>query len=257
MLIDKIYLTETDPSLWVSDNIEHLNTYFEQHLEPDEIHPAVLYSYYVDYYLSQVQNGGIAQFAYNTQWRSGTLHYVEFGLAEMGATEHLNLLEEIADVILQDIGIDNFIEFTREDFFAETAHQQVIKDKLNALNDKFFAINARENLATLNQHFLHHHPDTVVVSFAEFQTTLQQLKQHPTLQARQHEHLSQLPSHLRRIHQLCEECGCELLHVMEKENDDEPWHFFTSRGRFFMVEQGDKVVMMTYRNPEIVASINK
>lgn len=252
LLIDKIYLTETEQTELVFTNIKNVNAYFDLHVHSDEISPAVLYSYYVDYYLSQVLNGGIAQFAYNSRWNSGMLHYVEFGLAEMGATQHLELLEEIADVIMGQIGIDNFINFTQQNLL----NKNKIHDKLNRLTDKFLQINKKENLEILNNQFLQHHADTVFISHQEFKQFLQKLKQNPMLQARQNEHLEQLPSHVRYIRQLCDEHGCELLHIMDKEND-EHWHFFTSRGRFFMVEQGDNVVMMTYHNPEIVARINK
>lgn len=253
MLIDKIYLTESNPTQLVSNNIEQVNTYFDLHIASEEILPAVLHSYFVDYYLSQVMSGGIAQFAHSSQWRSAVMQYVEFGLAEMGATEHLELLDEIADVIMQDIGIDNFISFTQQNFSVESE----IKTKLNTLNDKFFTINARQNLSTLNQDFLQTHPQTVFVSFAEFQTILSELKQNPVLQEKQNQHLANLPSYERYILRLCEQYGCELIHIMDRESDDENWHFFTSRGRFFMVENGDDVLMMTYRNPEIVASLSK
>ena len=129
LLIDKIYLTETELTELVFTNIENVNAYFDLHVHSDEISPAVLYSYYVDYYLSQVLNGGIAQFAYNSRWNSGMLHYVEFGLAEMGATQHLELLEEIADVIMGQIGIDNFINFTQQNLL----NKNKIHDKLNRL----------------------------------------------------------------------------------------------------------------------------
>lgn len=253
MLIDKIYLTETDPAHLVSANVESVNAYFDLHIQPDDILPTVLYSYYVDYYLSQVLNGGIAQFAYNSGWRSNTLHYVEFGLHEMGATEHLQLLEATADVIMGQIGIDNFIQFTNENLFGDNA----IRDKLNELTEKFFQINEHENLQNINNAFLQNHSDTVFISFNELQKFLQQLKQNPILQQRQQQYLSELPSHLRYIYQLCEQYGCELLHLVDKENDDESWHFFTNRGRFFIKENGDNVLMMTYRNPEIVAKIEK
>lgn len=253
MLINKIYLTDTDPTQLVSSNIECVNAYFALHIEPDEMLPAILYSYYVDYYLSQVLNGGIAQFAYNTAWRSGTLHYVEFGLHEMGANEHLQLLEDIAELIIGQIGIDNFIQFTGENLLGDNA----IRDKLNELTEKFLKINQYENLEHINNIFLKNHSYSVFISFSEFQQVLQTLKHHPLLKDRQQQHLAELPSHLRYIHQLCEQYGCEVLSVLDKENDSDNWHFFTNRGRFFIQETADKVVMMTYRNPEIVAEISK
>lgn len=42
----------------VSSNIDLLNALLNEYLNEDEIHPASLQSYYVDYYHAQVHNGG-------------------------------------------------------------------------------------------------------------------------------------------------------------------------------------------------------
>ena len=73
-----------------------------------------------------------------------------------------------------------------------------------SLTDKFLQINKKENLEILNNQFLQHHADTVFISHQEFKQFLQKLKQNPMLQARQNEHLEQLPSHVRYIRQLCD-----------------------------------------------------
>lgn len=71
MLIDKIYITPSDDSTLLNtvfSNVDNVNAYFEQHLHSDEILPAVLYSYYAEYYRSQVLAGGVAQFAHQSRW---------------------------------------------------------------------------------------------------------------------------------------------------------------------------------------------
>lgn len=254
MLIDKIYLTDNKPEHIIYTNIDSVNAYFEHHLQSDEILPAVLYSYYVDYYLSQVLNGGIAQFAYNTRWNSTILHFVEYGLHEMGASEHLNLLEKIADTIMHDIGIDNFLQFTEQNLLGDNA----IRDKLNNLMPEFDKINQIENLEKINQNFLQNHPDLTIVSNQEFKNILKNLQQNPTIQTRKQSYLAELPTHYQYIYQLCEQYDCELLSVLDKaDTDDDNWHFFTSRGRFFLQEIDNEVLMMTYRNPIAVAKMEK
>lgn len=44
----------------VSSNIDLLNALLNEYLNEDEIHPASLQSYYVDYYHAQVHNGGFS-----------------------------------------------------------------------------------------------------------------------------------------------------------------------------------------------------
>lgn len=168
MLIDKIYITDNHPEHIIYANIDSVNAYFEHHLQSDEILPAVLYSYYVDYYLSQVLNGGIVQFAYNTRWHSTILHYVEYGLHDMGASEHLNFLEKIADMIMHEIGIDNFLQFTEQNLFDDNT----ILDKLNQFMSEFDKINHIESLEKINKNYLQNHPDLTIISNQEFKNIL-------------------------------------------------------------------------------------
>lgn len=253
MLIDKIYITDNQPEHIIYANIDSVNAYFEHHLQSDEILPAVLYSYYVDYYLSQVLNGGIAQFAYNTRWHSTILHYVEYGLHDMGASEHLNFLEKIADMIMHEIGIDNFLQFTEQNLFDDNT----IRDKLNQFMSEFDKINHIENLEKINKNYLQNHPDLSIISKFEFKEILKNISQNPIIQTRKQNYLAELPSHYQYIYQLCEQYDCELLSVLDKAENDENWHFFTSRGRFFLQETADNVLMLSYGSSAVVASMVK
>ena len=59
----------------VSSNIDLLNALLNEYLNEDEIHPASLQSYYVDYYHAQVHNGGFSQFVYNIVRTNGFSHW--------------------------------------------------------------------------------------------------------------------------------------------------------------------------------------
>lgn len=57
-----------DPCDLISSNIDVVNALLNEHLNPDEISIDALRSYYVDYFLSQLNNGGFSQFVYNSRW---------------------------------------------------------------------------------------------------------------------------------------------------------------------------------------------
>jgi hypothetical protein len=60
-------------------------------------HDALL-SYYVDYYLAEVNNGGFAQFVYNTAWKPRVVALVKQGLSAIGALKHAELFWRTAGV---------------------------------------------------------------------------------------------------------------------------------------------------------------
>lgn len=258
MLIDKTYITPSDDSTLLNtvfSNVDNVNAYFEQHLHSDEILPAVLYSYYAEYYRSQVLAGGVAQFAHQSRWQGEILHFVEHALHEIGASEHLALLDKIADKILHQIGVDNFMAFTEQAF--DNTHP--IAQALSVFTDEFIQINHTENLAKLNHDYLQQHLALVIIDEKDFKNLLKELDNQPTLQQRQQQFLAELLLHEQQIRQLCTIYGCELLHIFDKEKADDGWHFFTSRGRFFLQQSspqnGNEINMMTYVNPTAVATL--
>lgn len=147
----------------------------------DEILPAVLYSYYVEYYRSQVVTGSVAQFAHQTRWQSEILHFVEHGLHEIGASEHLALLDKIADKILHQIGVDNFVASTEQSF----DNRHPIAQALSVFTDEFIQINDTENLAKLNHDYLQQHSKLVIIDEEGFKNLLKELDKRLILQQRQ------------------------------------------------------------------------
>jgi len=70
MLVDHIVVSQesignSDVYAVIESNISVVNYLLEEGAEPGELSPDALGSYYVDYYLAEVTNGGIAQFMFN------------------------------------------------------------------------------------------------------------------------------------------------------------------------------------------------
>lgn len=193
----------------------------------------------MEYYRSQVVTGSVAQFAHQTPWQGEILHFVEHGLHEIGASEHLALLDKIADKILHQIGVDNFVAFAEQAF----DNRHPIAQTLAVFADKFIQINHIENLAKLNHNYLQQHSELVMIDEKGFKNLLKELDNQLTLQQRQQQFLAELPLHEQQIRQLCTIYGCELLHIFDKEKADDGWHFFTSRGRFFLQQSSPQTAM--------------
>src|SRR3954451_1135478 len=90
-----------DPSEIVESNIAFLNALFEEYLTAEEISRDALRSYYVDYYLAQVNNGGFSQFIYNSRWNARTVELVREGLSVIGAGKHLRVFDQGARLVEQ------------------------------------------------------------------------------------------------------------------------------------------------------------
>ncbi|WP_413511992.1 DUF4375 domain-containing protein [Myroides odoratus] len=120
-------------------------------------HDAFL-SYYVDYYLSQYENGNFSQFVYNTGADFEVIDWIIDGLKKMGSTEHLALLQKQVEVLeaMDEVVLEAFIE---SDYFGANP----IRDLLN--NDSFFTL--KEDLIDLNATWLKTHPDLLVLSTDE------------------------------------------------------------------------------------------
>ena len=109
----------------VSSNIDLLNILLNEYLNEDEIHPASLQSYYVDYYHAQVHNGGFSQFVYNTGANERIFALVEQGLAAMGAEQNLNLFRR-AISSLQQFDEAQMEAFLNGEYFGENETRDIL-----------------------------------------------------------------------------------------------------------------------------------
>ncbi|RKR15522.1 DMP19 family protein [Arthrobacter oryzae] len=96
----------------VDANVAVVNAMFEELLDEDEISPAALRSYYVDFYLSQALAGGFAQYVFTAPEREEIDPYVREGLAGMGAAAHLDLFNRTVAAFgaLTDTDVDTYLD---------------------------------------------------------------------------------------------------------------------------------------------------
>lgn len=136
-------------------NISVLNLLRDLNVGSHQLQRDALISYYIDYYLSQVKNGGFAQFVYNA-WDPELVDLILDGLKRIEADQHALFLKAQIEKV-QALEEDEFKAFMKGNLFGENA----LRDLLNSDNDAFYAI--EEDLIQLNGQWLKAHPKLKVL----------------------------------------------------------------------------------------------
>jgi hypothetical protein len=237
----------------VRSNIDFINELRGQHIRFDEVSQDALRSYQVDYYLAQMLNGGFAQFVMNSGWGAGTVSLVREGLAAMGATEHLELFEVGTGLVqsLGDAGLKRFFATSIQDY-AKSPELAVLK----AVDDRFFALDKRHSLSSLNRAWLRSHPNLVRASAEQIKAEiLRRAGLVPDRAERIAAAEANAPRYLKLIRALVAKSGQQLLLVtagdpnrMFEGAPTTAWYFRTDQGLFHMVDAGGKAIMFRGRS---------
>lgn len=142
----------------VYSNVTVVNLLLDQGLEEKDLHKDALASYYADYYLAQVENGGFSQFVYNSRWQKIVNDRITYGLEQMGATKHLALFNKLREKV-DAIPNDEIQKYFESEYFGENE----MRDTLNNLDDDTF-FNLNENISDLNGMWLKNHKDVQILS---------------------------------------------------------------------------------------------
>ncbi len=156
----------------IESNLTVVNLLRDEGYPVDQITAESRASYWVDFYLAQMNNGGFPQFVYNTRWAPMVIGEVEAGLVRMRAGEHLDLFRTLAARVaaLPSGTLDAFLA---SDLFGDNP----IRDQLST-ND-FFPLNKRHGLIELNHGFLRGLPNLTVLSIDDMFAALEDVLGRP------------------------------------------------------------------------------
>lgn len=251
-------VASADPYDIVSANIEVVNALFGEHLRADEIAPDALRSYYVDYYLAQVENGGFSQFVYNSHWSPLMNGFIREGLAAIEAAGHLALFNESA-ALVEQLGAEPLQTFLESELFGTNP----TRDALDINNDRFYALSETEDLVALNAAWLRSLPNLKVMTAAQIKAEIARRgaalsdRQTRVRAARENE-----PRYLKLIRALIAKVGHELSRVTAGDPNHQhngqrvvAWHFLTDKGHHYMVDADGKAVMFNGTTKEVVTEI--
>jgi hypothetical protein len=244
---ESLYSDDPDYDI-VQANIDFINGLFHEYYEINEVSQDALRSYYVDYYLAQMENGGFAQFVRNSGWTAATVRLVREGLVAMNATSHLQLFEE-GVALVESLG-----EQRLNDFFATSLQnyaQNPERAVLAAIDKRFCQLDERESLRTLNSVWLRKHPNLVPATPEQIEAEIQRrgglvLDRAERIAAAE----ANAPRYLKLIRALVARTGHQLQRVTagDPNRDFEgaktiAWYFLTDQGLFHMVDACGKAIM--------------
>lgn len=147
----KAYNSEDHNDL-ISSNISFINVLVEEGWGYEKCNINAVQSYFVDYYLEQMNNGGFSQFIYNTQGDDYVYKSVEKGLEMITATNHLNLFKMQLQ-IWEQLSDSDKQKYLASQYFGGNTIRDLLDEKL----DGYFLLED-ENLLELNYQYLHSYP---------------------------------------------------------------------------------------------------
>ncbi len=260
----------------VDANVNVVNAMFEELLDTDEISPAALRSYYVDFYLTQALAGGFAQYVFTAPEREEVDPYVRDGLAAMGAAAHLDLFNRTVAAFgaLTDTDVDSYLDggssWTAEGDTEGDEPGDGVSDavrRIEELDGEFESILETEDISALNAAWLLGQEDLLVLADDDLDAHIAgRVARLPDLAERQaaaaEEALLDAPEFEQIIRELCDIAG----HSLERITMGDPnyehngettlaWHFTTEQGEFLMLEDDDEAFMLNPRTQEILAAV--
>lgn len=248
----------------VDANVHVVNAMYAELLDADEIAPAALRSYYVDFYVTQSLEGGFAQYVFTAD-RDETDPLIREGLEAMGATAHLELFNRTVEAF-EALSEEDEERYLDGDLDTEEESTDGVRT-LEELDGEFEELFETENITALNASWLLGQEGLLVLDEDGLAAYIErQVALIPDLEERQAradaEVLKDAPDFEIIIRELCDVAGYELrkitmgdpnyLHNGEKTL---AWHFATDHGDFLMVEEDDEAFMINPETQEIVAAV--
>lgn len=163
VMVAKDAFESEDPWELVGSNVQVVNALYDADLQDADIPPAALASFYVDFYLTQVNDGGFSQFVFQSQWNGEIVRQVAEGLRAMGATAHLALFERAA-MAIEKLDEEQLEAYMDGDYLGDDPEWDFLDEGVNVA---FFALRDAEDLVTLNAGWLRAQPELQALDPAE------------------------------------------------------------------------------------------
>lgn len=249
----------------VDSNVNVVNLMYQELLNSDEIAPAALNSFFVDFYLTQALSGGFAQYVFTAPEREEVDSYVRAGLESIGATRHLDLFNRTAaafDALTEDEA-EAYLDGELDE--SETPPASVVA--LDELDGEFESLLEEEDIIDLNAAYLRDQSELLVLTDEEIEAHIAgRVALVPDLAERQaeaeEEALANAPEFEVIIRELCDVAG----YALEKITMGDPnyehdgvktlaWHFSTDHGDYLMIEDDEEAFMIHPETKEIIAAV--
>lgn len=245
----------------VDANVDVVNAMYEELLDEREIAQNALRGYYVDFYLTQMLDGGFAQYVFTSGEREGIDGLVRDGLREMGATEHATLFDELASTFkgLSEEDAEAYLDGD-DDASPAVAKLEELDERFETLQDEqdIVALNAawlrgQEGLLALDE-------DGIEDEIARRVGLIGDLEERRA--AAEQQDLADMPDFELVIRELCDVAGHELTAITMGDPNylhhgvkTLAWRFTTNQGEYLMVEEDDEAYMIDPEGGKILAAV--
>ena len=239
VIVSRDKVNTENPYDIIDSNIQFLNDQFDELLAQDEVSVDALRSYYVDYFLGQLENGGFLEFFLNSGWDEYINQFIFDGLQAMGAVKHVACLRQ-GEELVNRLGPERVIEVFESDAKEYSAEHSF----LHQLNEAMFIAGEEEDLVELNSRWLHQLPNLTPLNDEEIVAVIKQRAAAvPNRAEREAEALENEPRAMRLIRALCVAANHQLKRFANGDPTYEfqgqntiAWNFVTDQGNFFMVD---------------------
>ena len=258
VFVSKESFESSDPADLVAANVAIVNALLEEYLRADEIAPDALRSYFTDFYRAQVQNGGFAQFVYNSAWDERVITCVYEGLNAFGGDEHLELFERCARTV-ESMDDETLDEFLNGSYFEESD----VKDTLGTHDEELLSLMASQDLPSRNAAWLRSLPHLVALDYDDLEAEIErQAAALPDREERAAQAEEEEPELVQILRALADEADQELVRITAGDPSHEvngeqvlAWHFLTDKGPHYMVELGGIASMYDAETDELVSEL--
>jgi hypothetical protein len=236
-------LASGDPLQIVASNIAFVDALCDvAHLELAELAPNAVASYCVDYYRSQLDQGGFAQFVRDSRWDPEVIDAVRRGLALIGAHRHLIAFEAGAALV------DQLDPETRSAVAGGGPLDEATGDAMALIDTRYDWAADQEDLLWLNAAWLSQLPELVTALTDEaFRAAVDRAAAAvPDQHERTARALAAEPPPLKIIRALCARAGHRFLGLLDGEPEDgaAPLPFVTDHGSFVLVLRDGRAQML-------------
>lgn len=240
--------------------------------ELDQLIPEAEKVYFVDYYDSQIKNGGFSQYLFNTCNLNDIdvqNSIVKQGLEQIKAHEHLELFNQFCAFIatLDESAMEQFYE----DKMKLGTGSEEIMEQLHKFDESFYNLCQNgSDLEELEFDFIPTIQNIRIVADDEYEAELNKLLALvPNYEQRKieadKEYLENMPRYAKVIDLVCEKCDLELVEITAIDyGDDEEeieknlsenkvlYHFITNKGYSYIVDSGTECSLIDPETDETI-----
>lgn len=245
----------------VDANVDVVNAMYEELLDEREIAANALRSYFVDFYLTQMLDGGFAQYVFTAGDRRRTDGLIRDGLREMGAPQHATLFDELTSAF------DGLSADDAEAYLDGEDGTSPAVAALEELDERFEALQDEQDLVALNAAWLRGQEgllalddDGIEDEIARRVGLIEDLEERRA--AARAEDFADMPEFELVIRELCDVAGHELTAItmgdpnyMHDGVRTLAWRFTTDQGEYLMVEEDDEAYMIDPEDGRVLAAV--